>query len=330
MRIFSGIQPTGSKHFGNYSGGFRQYVTTAEGNDAFFCVVDLHSISVAYDPQDLHERCLELTALLFAIGLDPDRSTIFVQSHVTAHAEANWLLSAVATVGELRRMTQYKDKAAQQESVSAALLVYPVLMAGDILIYQADAVPVGDDQRQHIELARNVAERFNARFGQTFKIPRGIYPEVGARIMDLQDPERKMSTTGGTELGTLLMLDPPDVLARKIKSAVTDTGREIRRAPDKPGITNLIDIMSVATGRSPEEIEREYEGQGYGAFKQDVAEAVITLLAPIRDRYNQLRGDQGELLRLLAKGADKAREASAPTLRQMYDRMGFVAPAPLD
>ncbi len=330
MRIFSGIQPTGAKHFGNYSGGFRQYVATAEGNDAFFCVVDLHSISVAYDPQDLHERCLDLAALLFATGLDPDRSTVFIQSHVTAHAEANWLLSAVATVGELRRMTQYKDKAAQQESVSAALLVYPVLMAGDILVYQTDAVPVGDDQRQHIELARNVGERFNARFGQTFKIPRGIHPEVGARIMDLQDPERKMSTTGGTELGTLLMLDPPDVVARKIKSAVTDTGREIRKAPDKPGISNLIDIMSVATGRSPEEIEREYEGHGYGKFKQDVADAVIALLAPIRDRYNLLRGDQGELLRLLAKGADKAREASAPTLRQMYDRMGFVAPSPRD
>lgn len=330
MRIFSGIQPTGAKHFGNYSGGFRQYAATARDNDAFFCVVDLHSISVAYDPQDLHDRCLDLAAMLFATGLDADRSTVFIQSHVTAHAEANWLLSAVTTVGELRRMTQFKDKSARQESVSAALLTYPVLMAGDILLYQADAVPVGDDQRQHIELARDVAERFNARYGDTFRVPKGIHPEVGARIMDLQEPDRKMSTTGGTELGTILLLDPPDVVARKIRSAVTDTGREVRRGLDKPGITNLVDIMSVATGDSPEEIENRYQGEGYGKFKADVAEAVVALLEPIRDRYLELRGDPSELLRLLARGAEKAREASAPTLRLMYERMGFVLPTALD
>jgi tryptophanyl-tRNA synthetase len=330
MRIFSGIQPTGRKHFGNYSGGFRQYVATARDNEAFFCVVDLHSISVAYDPRDLHDRCLDLAAMLFATGLDPERSTVFMQSHVTAHAEANWLLSSVATVGELRRMTQFKDKSAQQSSVSAALLTYPVLMAGDILLYQADAVPVGDDQRQHIELARDVAARFNARFGETFTIPRGIHPEVGARIMDLQEPDRKMSTTGGTEQGTLLLLDPPEALAKKIRSAVTDTGREVRRGLDKPGITNLIDIMSVVSGRSPEEIEQAYEGAGYGKFKGDLAEAVIAVLNPIRERYLELRDDPAELRRLLARGAEKARAASAPTLRQMYERMGFVAPAPPD
>jgi tryptophanyl-tRNA synthetase len=326
MRIFSGIQPTGSKHFGNYSGGFRQYAATAAQGEGYFCVVDMHSISVAYDPQDLHDRCLDLAAMLFATGLDPDRDTVFIQSHVTAHAEASWLLSGVATLGELRRMTQFKEKSERQSSVTAALLTYPVLMAGDILLYQTDVVPVGDDQRQHIELARDVAERFNARFGETFKLPRGVYPREGARIMDLQDPARKMSTTGGTELGTILLLDPPDVLARKIRSAVTDAGREVRRAPDKPGISNLIDIFSVATGRGAEQIEKDYEGKGYGDFKRDVAEAVVALVEPIQRRYLELRGDTTELERLLARGAAKAREAAAPTLRRMYERMGFVLP----
>ncbi|HEX6549035.1 MAG TPA: tryptophan--tRNA ligase [Candidatus Dormibacteraeota bacterium] len=326
MRIFSGIQPTGSKHFGNYSGGFRQYVATAQQGEGFFCVVDLHSLSVAYDPKDLHDRCLDLAAMLFATGLDPDRDTVFIQSHVTAHAEGNWLLSAVATLGELRRMTQFKEKSERQASVSAALLTYPVLMAADILLYQTDAVPVGDDQRQHIELARDLAERFNARFGETFTLPRGIFPEQGARIMDLQEPDRKMSTTGGTELGTVFLLDPPDVIAKKFRAAVTDTGREVRRAPEKPGVSNLIEIMAVAAGRSPEAIERDYEGKGYGDFKAAVAEAVIALVEPIKSRYLELRGDTAELERLLARGAEKARTASAPTLRSMYERMGFVLP----
>src|SRR5436190_16055616 len=229
MRIFSGIQPTGAKHFGNFSGGFRQYAATQELGDAFFCVVDLHSITVDFDPADLHDRTLDLAALLFATGLDPDRSTVFVQSHVTAHAEAAWLLSAVASYGQLGRMTQFKEKGARQEFVSAGLYTYPVLMAGDILLYQTDRVPIGDDQRQHLELARDIAERFNARFGETFTVPQGIYPEVGARIMDLQEPTRKMSTTGGTPQGTLLLLDPPDALRKKIKSAVTDSESEVRR-----------------------------------------------------------------------------------------------------
>jgi tryptophanyl-tRNA synthetase len=326
MRIFSGIQPTGDKHFGNYSGGFRQYAATAEQGEGYFCVVDLHSISVAYDPKELHDLSLDLAAMLFATGLDPDRDTVFIQSHVAAHAEATWLLSSVASVGELRRMTQFKDKSAKQESVSAALLTYPVLMAADILLYQTDIVPVGDDQRQHIELARNVAERFNARYGGVFKLPRGVFPGAGARIMDLQEPDRKMSTTGGTEMGTILIVDPPELIQKKVKAAVTDTGREVRRAPDKPGITNLIDIMSVAAGVSPEAIEAEYEGRGYGAFKQDVAEAVIARLTPIRERYLQLRADPAELQRLLARGAHKARATSAPTLDEMYRRMGFVRP----
>src|SRR5437773_1837373 len=212
MRIFSGIQPTGAKHFGNYSGGFRQYAATQELGDAFFCIVDLHSITVDYDPADLRDRTLDLAALLFATGLDPERSTVFAQSHVTTHAEAAWLLSGVASYGQLGRMTQFKEKGERQEFVSAGLFTYPVLMAGDILLYQTDRVPIGDDQRQHLELARDIAERFNARFGDTFKVPAGVYPEAGARIMDLQEPTKKMSTTGGTPQGTLLMLDPPEVI----------------------------------------------------------------------------------------------------------------------
>ena len=324
MRIFSGIQPTGEKHLGNYSGGFRQYVATQERGQAFFCIVDLHSVSVAYDPADLRERTLELAALLFAVGLDPERSTVFVQSHVPAHSEAAWLLGAVTSFGELRRMTQFKEKAEQQEFVSAALFTYPVLQAADILLYQTDAVPVGEDQRQHIEITRDVAERFNARFGETFTLPEMMAPEVGGRIMDLQEPERKMSTTAGTPQGTVRVLDPPDVIRKKFKTAVTDSGKDVRRSPEKPGISNLIEIMSVATGEPMEVVEARYDGQGYGRFKDEVADAVIALLDPIRRRYDELRSDPRELQRLLARGAEKAREASEPTLREMYDRMGFV------
>jgi tryptophanyl-tRNA synthetase len=326
MRVFSGIQPTGDKHFGNYSGGFRQYAAMQEEGDAFFCIVDLHSITVEYDPADLRERTLDLAAILFATGLDPERSTVFVQSHVTAHAEAAWLLSAVTSMGELRRMTQFKEKSDQHEFVSSGLFTYPVLMAGDILLYQTDVVPIGDDQRQHLELARDIAERFNSRFGETFKLPQGRYPAVGARIMDLQEPQRKMSTTLGTPQGTLSLLDPPEVLTKKVKSAVTDSGTDVRRGPGKEGIANLIDIMSVATGDEPEAIEARYDGAGYGQFKADVAEAVVALVVPIQGRYQELRGDAAELQRLLRIGAEKAREASTPTLEAMYERMGFVRP----
>jgi tryptophanyl-tRNA synthetase len=324
MKIFSGIQPTGAKHLGNLIGGFRQYAATQEQGEAYFCIVDLHSITVEYDPADLHTRTLDLGAMLFATGLDPQRSAVFCQSHVTAHAEATWLLSAVASYGQLGRMTQFKDKGERQEFVSAGLFTYPVLMAADILLYQTDIVPIGDDQRQHLELARDIAGRFNSRFGETFVVPRGVYPEVGARIMDLQEPTRKMSTTGGTEQGTVLLLDDPEVVRRKFKTAVTDSGREVRRGEDKPGITNLVDIMSVATGEPPEAIERQFEGAGYSQFKEAAGEAVVALLAPIQERYRELRSDEPELLRLLAVGADKARAASAPTLEAMYERMGFV------
>jgi tryptophanyl-tRNA synthetase len=324
MRIFSGIQPTGDKHLGNLIGGFRQYAATQEQGEAFFCIVDLHSITVEYDPEDFRERTLDLAAMLFATGLDPERSTVFAQSHVPAHAEAAWLLGGVTSYGQLGRMTQFKDKSDRHEFVSAGLFTYPVLMAGDILLYQTDIVPIGDDQRQHLELTRDVAERFNSRFGDTFTLPEGVYPEVGARIMDLQDPERKMSTTIGTPQGTVKLLDEPDAIRKKFRSAVTDSGAEVRRAPDKPGVTNLIDILASLTGEAPAAIESRYDGAGYGQFKTDVGEAVVEAIEPIQERYRELRSDPAELQRLLARGAEKARKASEPTLEQTYDRMGFV------
>ena len=324
MRIFSGIQPTGDKTIGNLIGGFRQYAATQERGEGFFCIVDLHSISVDYDPADFREKTLDLAAIMFATGLDPERSTVFAQSHVPAHAEAAWLLGAVTSFGQLNRMTQFKDKTEERGFVSAALFTYPVLMAGDILLYQTDIVPIGDDQRQHLELARDVAERFNSRFGETFKVPEGVYPEVGARIMDLQEPTKKMSTTSGTPQGTVRILDEADVIMKKLKAAVTDSGSEVRRGEGKPGVTNLIDLLASLSGESPEAIEARYEGSGYGQFKSDVGEAIVEAVTPIQERYRELRADPAELQRLLARGAEKARKASEPTLEAMFDRMGYV------
>ena len=326
MRIFSGIQPTGDKHLGNYIGAIRQYVASQDEGDSFICIVDLHSITVGYDPEVLRESTISLAALLIASGLEPERCTLFVQSHNSDHPNATWLLSTVASFGELRRMTQFKDKAEQQEFVSVGLFTYPVLQAADILLYQTDAVPVGEDQRQHVELTRDVAERFNSRYGETFVVPRVVIPELGAKITDLQEPAKKMSTTGGTAQGTVLMLDEPDTIRKKIKSAVTDSGREVRRGPGKDGIENLISIMSVATGDTPDAVEARYDGAGYGTFKTDVAEAVVELLGPIQRGYSELRADPAELGRLLAVGADKARAVSGPTLESMYERMGFARP----
>ena len=327
MRIFSGIQPTGEKHLGNLIGGFRQYAATQERGDAFFCIVDLHSITTDYEPADLHARTLDLYAMLIATGLDPERSTVFAQSHVTAHAEAAWLLSAVTSYGQLGRMVQFKEKSEGKEFVSAGLFTYPVLMAGDILLYQTDLVPVGDDQRQHVELTRDIAERFNQRFGKTFVVPEVSIPEDGARIKNLQEPERLMSTTRGAPQGVVRLVDPPETIRKKFKTAVTDSGSEVRHDPaEKAGISNLIEIMAVATGDSIPGIEARYDGQGYGRFKQDVAEAVVELLTPIQQRYEELRADESELRTMLARGAEKARAASAPTLEQMYERMGFVRP----
>ena len=324
MRVFSGIQPTGDKHLGNLIGGFRQYAATQERGEAFFCIVDLHSITVEYDPVDFRERTLDLAAMLFATGLDPERSTVFAQSHVPAHAEAAWLLGSVTSYGQLGRMTQFKDKSDRHEFISSGLFTYPVLMAGDILLYRTDIVPIGDDQRQHLELTRDIAERFNSRFGETFKLPEGVYPEVGARIMDLQEPTNKMSTTIGTPQGTVRLLDESDVIRKKFRSAVTDSGSEVRRAPDKPGVTNLIDILSSLTGEAPDAIEARYDGAGYGQFKTDVGDAVVEAVTPIQERFRELRADAPELQRLLARGAEKARKASEPTLEAMFERMGFV------
>jgi tryptophanyl-tRNA synthetase len=322
--VFSGIQPTGRKHLGNYIGAIRQYVEGQDRADpAIFCIVDLHAISVAYDPVELRERLYDTAAILLAAGLDPERCIFFRQSDVREHSELTWLLSAVTSHGDLNRMTQFKDKSAKQELVSAALFFYPVLMAADVLAYRATEVPVGDDQRQHVELMREIARRFNERFGETLVVPDMRIPGVGARIMDLQEPERKMSTTGGTENGTVLVLDEPDAIRKKLGSAVTDSGREVRRGPEKAGIANLIDIYAVARGTDPEAVEREFEGAGYGDFKKAVAEAVVDYLAPVRERYAELRPDEAALEAILAAGAEKARAIAAPTVADVRERMGF-------
>jgi tryptophanyl-tRNA synthetase len=323
--VFSGIQPTGRKHLGNYIGAIRQYVEGQErGEPAIFCIVDLHAISVAYDPAELRERLYDTAAILLAAGLDPERCIFFRQSAVREHTELTWFLSAVTSHGDLNRMTQFKDKSAKQrELVSAALFFYPVLMASDVLAYKATEVPVGDDQRQHVELMREIARRFNERFGETLVVPEYRIPALGARIMDLQEPQRKMSTTGGTEAGTVLVLDEPDAIRKKLGSAVTDSGREVRRGDDKPGITNLIDVYAVARGLDPAEVEREFDGAGYGDFKQAVAEATVEFLAPVRERYAELRPDEGALEPILAGGAEKARAIAAGTLAEVRDRMGF-------
>jgi tryptophanyl-tRNA synthetase len=324
--IFSGIQPTGRKHLGNYIGAIRQYVEGQErGEPAIFCIVDLHAISVAYDPAELRERLYDTTAILLAAGLDPARCILFRQSDVREHTELTWLLSAVTAHGDLNRMHQFKDKSARQrELVSAALFFYPVLQAADVLAYRATEVPVGEDQRQHIELMREIAHRFNERFGgATLVEPEHRIPGVGARIMDLQEPERKMSTTGATEAGTVYVLDEPGAIGKKFGSAVTDSGREVRRGEDKPGIANLIDILAVARGIDQAQVESEFSGAGYGDFKKAVAAAVVDLLAPVRERYAELRPDQAALESVLAAGAEKAREIASTTLADVRDRMGI-------
>jgi tryptophanyl-tRNA synthetase len=323
VRIFSGIQPTGRKHLGNYIGAITQYVAGQDRGEAIYCVVDLHATTVAYDPAALREAGYDTAATLLAAGLDPERCTFFRQSDVAEHTELTWLLSSVTAYGDLNRMTQFKEKSgAQRELVSAGLFFYPVLMAADVLAYRANEVPVGDDQRQHVELMRDVADRFNARFGDTLVVPEVRVPEVGARIMDLQFPQRKMSTTGGSEQGTVLVLDEPEVVARKFRSAVTDSGTEVVRGADKAGITNLIDIMAAVRGIAPEDVEGMFDGSGYGAFKQAVADAVVEYLAPVRERYAELRADEPALERTLARGAAKARVIAADTLVDVREAMG--------
>jgi tryptophanyl-tRNA synthetase len=323
--IFSGIQPTGRKHLGNFIGAIQQYVEGQDrGEPAIFCIVDLHAISVTYDPAELRERLYDTAAILLAAGLDPERCVFFRQSDVREHTELTWLLSAVTAHGDLNRMHQFKDKSArQQELASAALFFYPVLMAADVLAYRATEVPVGDDQRQHVELMREIARRFNERFGETLVVPEHRIPELGARIMDLQEPQRKMSTSNASEAGTVYVLDEPAAIAKKFASAVTDSGREVRRGEDKAGIGNLIDILAVARGSGQEAIEAEFEGAGYGDFKKAVAAAVVELLAPVQERYAELRPDEAALEAILAAGAEKARVLAAPTLAEVRERMGY-------
>jgi len=323
MRIFSGIQPTGRKHLGNYIGAITWYVAGQERGEGIYCIVDLHATTVAYDPQALRAGVYDLAAVLLAAGVDPERSILFRQSDVLEHAELQWLLTSVTAYGELQRMTQFKDKSAQQrELVSVGLFSYPVLMAADVLLYRAHEVPVGDDQRQHVELMRDVAERFNTRFGETLVVPAGVYPGLGARIMDLQNPEKKMSTTGESPQGTVYLLDEPDAIIKKFRSAVTDSGREVKRGPGKAGIGNLLEILAVVRDTSIEQLEQEFEGAGYGDFKLAVGEAVVDYLAPVRERYNALREDEDELEAILGLGADKAREIAVDTMRDVRAAMG--------
>jgi tryptophanyl-tRNA synthetase len=324
VRIFSGIQPTGRKHLGNYIGAIRQYVAGQDrGDPAIYCIVDLHAITVPYDPAELRRSVLDTTAMLLAAGLDPSRCVLFRQADVKEHTELCWLLTSVTAHGELNRMTQFKDKSSKQrELISAGLFLYPVLQAADVLVYNADEVPVGEDQRQHIELMREIAIRFNSRFGDTFVVPEARIPEVGAKIMDLQSPEGKMSTTGGSEQGTLYVLDDEKAITKKIKSAVTDSGSEVRAAPDKPGISNLIEVMAVVRGVGHATIEREFEGQQYGAFKQAVADDLVEFLRPVRERYDEIRADEEALKQTLLEGADRARAMAAVTLADVREKMG--------
>ena len=328
MKIFSGIQPTGRKHLGNYIGAIRQYVEGQDrGAPAIYCIVDLHALTVPWDPEALRESVYDTTAILLAAGLDPERCILFRQSDVHEHTELTWYLAAVTAHGDLNRMTQFKEKSARQrELVSAGLFFYPVLMAADVLAYKAHEVPVGDDQRQHVELMREIARRFNERFGDILVVPEYRIPEVGARIMDLQEPTNKMSTTGGSEAGTLMVLDDPKTVTKKIKGAVTDSGTEIKRGDGKEGIANLIEILAVARGTGEDQIEREFEGSGYGDFKAAVAEAVVDFLAPVRERYEELRPDEAALEEALSAGAEKARTIASGTLAEVRSAIG-VGPA---
>jgi tryptophanyl-tRNA synthetase len=327
MRIFSGIQPTGRKHVGNYIGAIRGYLDGQErGDPAIYCIVDLHATSIAYDPKKLPGYVLDTTAMMIASGIDPERCILFRQSDLHEHSELCWLLASVTPYGDLQRMHQFKDKSArEQQLVRTSLFLYPVLQAADILLYKTDEVPVGDDQRQHVELAREVARRFNTTYGEVLVEPAHVIPEIGARIMDLQEPEAKMSTSSSAEAGLIYIDDEPDAIMRKVKRAQTDSGSEVVRAPDKPGITNLIDMLAAAREVTPGEIEREFDGQGYGAFKEAVGEALVELVAPARERYQALRPDEQALEATLARGAERAREIATGTMAEVRDVMGIGA-----
>jgi tryptophanyl-tRNA synthetase len=324
-RVLSGVQPSGELHLGNYLGAFRNWVTDQHEHEAFFCVVDLHAMTLDYDPALLAGRTIETAESLLAVGLDPQVCTLFAQSHVPEHPRLTWLLECTATFGELRRMTQFKDKGGEHEAVRAALFTYPVLMAADILLYDAGRVPVGDDQRQHLELTRDVAMRFNNRYGSTFVVPDAAVPKLAARVMDLQEPTRKMSKSVSSPLGTVLVLDPPEEIDRKVRKAVTDTETEVRYDPGaKPGVSNLLELLAAATGGDPTELAGRYVN--YGQLKADVAEAIVELLRPVRERHEQLTAEPGYAEAVLAEGAAQAHAVAGPTLDRAMRAAGLLAP----
>ncbi|MCZ8513842.1 tryptophan--tRNA ligase [Paenibacillus filicis] len=323
-KVLSGMQPSGQLTLGNYIGALQNYVKLQHTHDCFFMVVDLHAITVAQEPAALKEQSEAVAALYLAAGLDPSVATVFLQSTVPAHAELGWMLTTLTYMGELERMTQFKDKSEGKESVGAGLFTYPSLMAADILLYNADLVPVGDDQKQHLELTRDLAHRFNQRFGETFKIPQPYIPEVGARIMSLDDASKKMSKSSPNAGSFIAMLDAPDVIRKKISRAVTDSGREVKYDPqNKPEVSNLLGIYAQCSGKSIAELEAQYEGQGYGPFKKELAEAVVSVLEPIQERYRQIRSS-GELYDVLKQGKERAAAEAESMLKQVKEKMGFV------
>jgi tryptophanyl-tRNA synthetase len=322
-RIFSGAQPTGNLHIGNYLGALRNWVALQHEYESFFCVVDLHALTAPQDPAGLAAKTREVARLYLAAGVDPNVSTIFIQSDVKEHAELAWVLNGVVRVGELERMTQYKDKSKKQsENVLAGLLNYPVLMAADILLYQTDLVPVGQDQKQHLELTRDVAERFNRDYGETFKVPDPFIPKVGAKIMALDDPSKKMSKSDENVNGRISLMDDADTIRRKFKRAVTDSGTDVRFDATRPAVTNLLSMYQLLTGRTPEEIESHFEGRGYAQLKNDLADAAIAFLQPYQERVRAISDE--ELSRILREGADKARAIAAETMRHVKERMGIT------
>ena len=324
-RVLSGVQPSGDLHLGNYLGAVRQWVAHQHDHDAFYCIVDLHALTLDIEPAVLRTRTMEAAVNLLAAGLDPLVCTLFVQSHVPEHQQLTWLLECTATMGELNRMTQFKDKGRGQDGVRASLFTYPVLQAADIVLYDADRVPVGDDQRQHIELARDLAIRFNHRYGDTFVVPEGAFPVTGARVMDLQHPDRKMSKSVDSPLGTVAVLDDPAAIDRKVRKAVTDTDGDVRYDPEaKPGLANLLDLLAAATDRSPDDVAAGYSR--YGDLKKDLSEALVELLRPIRERHAVLSADLGAVRDILAAGAGRAEAVAGVTYRRAADAIGLLAP----
>lgn len=323
--VFSGVQPSGALTIGNYIGAIRNWIDLQDKYNCFYCIVDLHAITVPQVPKDLRKNTLDLLALYLASGLDPEKSTIFIQSHVSAHAELTWVLNTMSYMGQLSRMTQFKEKSKNHEgNINSGLFTYPVLMAADILLYQTEFVPVGEDQKQHLELARDLAERFNNRYSETFRVPEPLIQKVGARIMSLQDPEFKMSKSDVNENGYILLLDEPDVISRKMKRAVTDSFAEIKYRDEQPGIKNLVNIYSAFTGEPVEEIVNKYEGKGYGKFKGDLAEVVIEGLRPIQEKYNDYMKNKDYLEKVYKNGAEKAERVARKTLRKVYKKTGFI------